>query len=208
MEHWSERLQLWMDAEGLRVPELSRRSGVPKESIYKYLRGRTDAPRGEIIPRLAKAFGKSAPELLYGRAAVTLTQVKERPLLRTSDLRQLSPLKEALTTWQGPMISVPDAAVSEYAFALSIEDSACSPHLQRGDVIIVDPTTPTNPGDYVVVFVVALAVGVVRRYRPVDAFNPMCFVLIADNPDYPQIAINDANPGELIGRAVGLFKPL
>lgn len=39
--------------------ELSRRSGVPYDSVNKYLRGDTDNPRGPILKKLADAIGKS-----------------------------------------------------------------------------------------------------------------------------------------------------
>ena len=56
---WWERLQQEMDALGWNKAELARRSGVPYDSINKYLRGDTDNPRGPVLNKLADAIGKS-----------------------------------------------------------------------------------------------------------------------------------------------------
>ncbi len=56
---WWERLQQEMDALGLNKADLSKRSGVPYDSINKYLRGDTDNPRGNVIDKLADAIGRS-----------------------------------------------------------------------------------------------------------------------------------------------------
>lgn len=54
---WNERLQTELDAKGWTKAELSRRSGVPYDSINKYLRGNIDQPRGDTVDRLADALG-------------------------------------------------------------------------------------------------------------------------------------------------------
>jgi transcriptional regulator with XRE-family HTH domain len=54
---WSERLQSELAAKGWSKAELSRRSGVPYDSVNKYLRGSIDQPRGDTIDKLAAALG-------------------------------------------------------------------------------------------------------------------------------------------------------
>ncbi|WMT85599.1 helix-turn-helix domain-containing protein [Pelagibacterium sp. 26DY04] len=56
---WFERLQARMDELGWSKAELSRRSGVPYDSVNKYLRGNIEQPRGDAIDRLAGAIGKT-----------------------------------------------------------------------------------------------------------------------------------------------------
>jgi transcriptional regulator with XRE-family HTH domain len=48
-----------MNELGWNKAELSRRSGIPYDSINKYLRGDTENPRGNVLQVLADAIGKS-----------------------------------------------------------------------------------------------------------------------------------------------------
>lgn len=57
---WFERLQAAIDDLGWKKSELSRRSGVPYDSVNKYLRGDIEQPRGDTLDRLARAIGKSS----------------------------------------------------------------------------------------------------------------------------------------------------
>jgi len=86
METRSDRLRDWLTASGMNVPELSRRSGVPEASIYKYLKGRTAAPRGKILADLAGVFGQSAVQLAYGNAVASPAGVVNIPLLSMNEM--------------------------------------------------------------------------------------------------------------------------
>lgn len=104
---------------------------------------------------------------------------------------------------------MPSTEVSDGAFAVEIADAACSPKIEPGDVVIVEPAGVLQPGGYVAAYVDRLQTGVVRRYRPRDAFNPNGdFQLVATNEDFPIIHVSKDNPGQLIGRAVKVIKNL
>jgi len=208
MESWSDRLKKWMKEAGHNVPDLERLSGVSRESLYKYLKGRTAAPRGDILTRLAKVFGKTAAELEYGLAASAPQSVARIPLLRGTDLDTLTSIDTLVSGWQGESVTVPSSMASDGVFALVIEDQANSPHISMGDFVIVSPHASANPGDFVVAKVDRLGRGVCRKYRPTDAMNGNQFVLAASNQDYPDIHVDEQNPGVVIGRAIGVFKTL
>jgi SOS-response transcriptional repressor LexA len=53
---WNDRLQSELEAKGWTKAELARRSGVPYDSVNKYLRGSIDQPRGDTIDKLADAL--------------------------------------------------------------------------------------------------------------------------------------------------------
>lgn len=190
------------------MPDLERLSGVSKESLYKYLRGRTAAPRGDVLSKLAKVFGRSAVELEYGIVTTDTQPLARIPLLRGSDLDTLYPLTKLVTEWDGPTVTVPSSFAADGVFALVIEDQANSPSISAGDFVIVNPHKTPDPGDFVVAHVERLAAGVCRKYRPSDAIPNGNFQLIASNEDYPVIHVWDDNPGKIIGRAVGVFKAL
>lgn len=63
---WNERLRALVKKQGLTMAELERRSGVPYDSINKYLRGEVDNPRGDTLDKLADALGTTVVFLRTG----------------------------------------------------------------------------------------------------------------------------------------------
>lgn len=56
---WWQRLQQAVSEKGWSKKQLSDRSGIPYDSINKYMRGDIEQPRGNTLPTLAKALGVS-----------------------------------------------------------------------------------------------------------------------------------------------------
>lgn len=63
---WHDRLQQRMMELGWNKAELSRRSGIPYDSINKYLRGDIEQPRGDALPKLAETIRKPVQWLRDG----------------------------------------------------------------------------------------------------------------------------------------------
>ncbi len=57
MSTWVKRLNDALNKSGWSKAELARRSGVPYDSLNKYLGGKVEHPRGDSLPRLAKSLG-------------------------------------------------------------------------------------------------------------------------------------------------------
>ena len=57
--NWWQRLQEATDAKGWKKKELSKRSGIPYDSVNKYLRGDISQPRGDTLKILANTLGVS-----------------------------------------------------------------------------------------------------------------------------------------------------
>jgi len=57
MAPWVKRLNEALVKSGWSKTELARRSGVNYDSLNKYLAGKVDRPRGDTLPRLARALG-------------------------------------------------------------------------------------------------------------------------------------------------------
>ena len=66
MEHWSRRLWRALNWKGWSQRELSRRSGVDEQKVYKYLQGKVDQPRGDTLLRLGDALGVTEAWLRFG----------------------------------------------------------------------------------------------------------------------------------------------
>ncbi len=57
MPPWVKRLNQALRKSGWSKAELARRSGVDYDSLNKYLAGKVEHPRGDSLPRLARALG-------------------------------------------------------------------------------------------------------------------------------------------------------
>ena len=57
MPPWVKRLNEALRKSGWSKAELARRSGVDYDSLNKYLAGKVEHPRGDSLPRLARALG-------------------------------------------------------------------------------------------------------------------------------------------------------
>ena len=57
MPPWVKRLNDTLQRSGWSKSELARRSGVNYDSLNKYLAGKVEQPRGDSLPRLARALG-------------------------------------------------------------------------------------------------------------------------------------------------------
>ncbi len=66
MTTWSKRLNDTLKKSGWSKAELARRSGVPYDSLNKYLSGKVDQPRGDSLPRLAQSLGVNSLWLREG----------------------------------------------------------------------------------------------------------------------------------------------
>lgn len=72
---WIERLNEAFKETGWSVAELSRRSGVPTDSLHKYLDRKVKQPRGNTLDNLARALGVDAIWLKEGIRSDTATTV-------------------------------------------------------------------------------------------------------------------------------------
>jgi transcriptional regulator with XRE-family HTH domain len=65
-----------MQAQRLSPEDLAKRSGVGRQTVYAYLAGRVENPRGDTMKRLAKAVETTAQWLREGDGPVDATDYK------------------------------------------------------------------------------------------------------------------------------------
>ena len=63
---WHDRLKSRFEATGWKKAELAKRSGVPYDSLLKYLGGDVKQPRGDTLDKIAEALGTTSLWLEYG----------------------------------------------------------------------------------------------------------------------------------------------
>lgn len=207
--HWSKRLKDALTEKGWSAAELSRRSGVPEHSIYKYLKGRTDAPRGDVLEKVASALGVSPVFLEYGQRATDATSttlaLRRVPVLLLSDVYSLG-WRLAVRRGSENRIAVPNH-VGPDAFGIMVEDLALD-KIPVGSVVIIDPDQPAQPGKYVAANAHAVKATVIRRFRSLVAGETRHGELLAEHPDFAPIKILAPEDGEIIGRVVMLVQML
>lgn len=120
---WSDRLREGVQELGWSKAELARRSGVPYDSVNKYLRGDIDQPRGDTLNRLASAIGKDP---IWLRDGVVVPRQGAAPASPTSTL-------------SGPYAVPPGAGTVSFGG-----------HVQAGDFRPVNEGFDQDQGDHLV----------------------------------------------------------
>lgn len=91
------------------------------------------------------------------------------------------------------------------AFALKMPDDSMAPELRRDDILIVDPSKPAQPGNFVVAKVEDNTEIIVRRYKQLSASkNSQQFELLAINTHWANVESDTRS--ELIGTICGLLR--
>lgn len=204
---WAKRLDQWITEAGWTVAEYVRRvnadkseAEISKWSIHKYIDGAVAQPRGSIMERLARPFGKTGFELRYGKLIDNQTAGKRIPLLKANELGTIKHASSLGSAWEGPSVIAFGNEIGDDWFGVIVPDDACSPKFSRGDTVYCSSVTEPAPGDLVVAKVQGLTSAVCRRYRQTDAHDPQRFRLVALNPDYPDIEPAPGREVTIIGR--------
>ena len=208
METWHTRLRRKMEEKGWSAVELARRADLPEQSIYKYLQGKVIAPRGQVIQKLAAALETTEIWLAYGASNEKMEAVKSVGFIPVLDLSRWDGDKRGLTSMAAlavEAIPIGDTNAGPRAFAVRISDDAMT-ELPRGSLVVVDPDSPAEPGRYVSAWSSLIRRAVIRRWRATDYTG--LGMLIADNPHYPEIALNGSADGYIIGRVTMLIVQL
>lgn len=95
---------------------------------------------------------------------------------------------------------------SPHVFALTVRDTTMIPDLNPGDIVIIDPNIKPQPGEIILVKL-DNEILLLRRYRPLEPISEtkqgfIPFELVATNPNFPVLKINNAFSGRIIGTLI------
>jgi SOS-response transcriptional repressor LexA len=208
-KHWTVRLVELVEQSGMSPEQLSAASSVGVKSVYSYLNagregGRgTNNPQGDRLKRLAHALGTTEEYLRFGNAEPPVVGLKKVPLLRMNEIGTLRRGQSVRDVWDGTSIVSAPASVSNDAFGIEVTDIANETKVHLGDTLICEPVRgQILPGKYVVAVVEGYDSALLRRYRAVDPLDSSKFQLLAENPDFPAVNVDDVHPGFVVGYAV------
>lgn len=198
MSTWWERLAAAMTTRNLSAEMVAQRSGVKLKSLYGYLQGEVDNPRGDTLARLAASVGVSERYLRYGEVETPLKRV---PLISMDRLRALKANDSPLSVWDNVSTTPAPIDVPEDSFGVTISDDANAPEFKPGDVVICSPSAAVEPGRYV------LAVREedgphFGRYRLLEHGRRSRFALVHDNTHWPDVPVDDKHKGFVVARAI------
>lgn len=210
---WHIRLQKMVADKGWTVPELARRSGLSEASLYKYMRGDVDKPRGNVMKKLADAFGVEPIWLEHGidvpkatsqdiGAYYSLHIIK---VLSVGDIERARGRIDVASqaAEDAESVSVPNGGPR--TFGIKVPDDSMAPLISHGDIVIVDPDKPALPGKIVLVLMGSESDRVlIRRFRALTGNGDA--ELRPENADFPTERIGKKKPGRVIGRVVNVIK--
>jgi SOS-response transcriptional repressor LexA len=146
--------------------------------------------------RLNKTPGLGAliPVLDYKQARdpeLYIQQIKEE---QYSEKVTLIPVSPGLTE-----------RIGANAFAMEVKDDSMAPEFRVNDVLIIDPDTNPNPGDFVVANLGTDNEVIIRKYKQLSASKTSpAFELIALNEDWASVRVEHDINCELVGSVISL----
>ncbi|MGH1353425.1 MAG: helix-turn-helix domain-containing protein [Methyloligellaceae bacterium] len=185
---WYQRTQQKLEDLGWTGAELSRRAGIEIKTIYKYLDGVVENPRGNVLSRISKALGVTEQWLRYGA---------DEPNVSFSTQENIDPTYVQVPIIDGNTLSLLVKGDIEYSTVLlqsklmpfmkkdnysnelvsiSIDDDKNYPDLARGDLVIIDKNQEPEHGKFAVAIsggknIVAMYTLVTRNRAPSDALH-------------------------------------
>ncbi|MEM8971735.1 MAG: LexA family transcriptional regulator [Pseudomonadota bacterium] len=204
---WWIRLKKAADDNKVTVEEIAARAGIPVKTVYGYLDGRTENPRGNTIEKLAKAVGVDPDYLRVGSTATKQVQVQRIPLLTLHQLSTVTSIDEITKMDPRDSVAVP-VANPERCFGVKNETKANLPEIGPDDIVVFDMGLTPEPGDLVLASITAEQKAYIARYRPETHGSQTNFVLMFANELFPDIPVTDNESGVILAPAVGVYKPL
>lgn len=204
----SKRITQSRKALGISIKELSARIGnLSAARISNWEQG-TRNPGPVEAKLLAKELNVSASYLLcltdnlQGELLLSSgTGPRFIPVLKMSDAAQARELLTAGASLE-KTIAVDGFNKSHNSlclFALSLEDSSMQPKYNTGDLVVIDAELSPNPGDYVLAYLPAKKLTVLRKFGEADG---CLFQLLAGNELWATISVKAAVDAMVIGVVV------
>lgn len=208
--NFGDMLRDLMENHHISVAELSRRTGIKKDTLYSYLRRNTQRPDPAILGIIAEYFGvdvnyfiggaSSSSPHAFGKSIDGLIprsqlSVRRVPILGDTAAGEPVIANRVYDEW----VEIPDDG-HHYDAALRVTGDSMTPKYHKGDLVFVKYQEDVMDGQ---IAVVCLEDGVtLKRVYHI----PGGLQLLSDNHDYPPIVFTTADGyAHLVGLAVGVL---
>ena len=151
---------------------LAAKTGVPQPTIFRILTGDSSDPRSSTLKPIAAYFGLTVEMLREGNVRDEKEETfeplaeKPTPILTPPPPATRRMLIRGVVESDGGVIlyeiarqmeTIEFPVISENAYALQVHGNALRPRVRPGEVLVIDSSKPTRPGDDVLLH---LATGV------------------------------------------------
>lgn len=202
------RIKRRRDELGLSQPALGKRLSVTRNTISQW-ENNWNLPKTERLGQIEDALSMDRGALT-GRGEGVSNVVASAPGLYSVPLVsyvRAASWSEAVDAYEeggGDTMLYTSRPVSGSAFALTVQGTSMEPRFYDGDEIIVDPSEPAQPGDFVVAKLDGTDEATFKKYRPrrQDARGDQEFDLVPLNEDWPTLRVNADQPGHVVGPVV------
>ncbi|MGP4130504.1 helix-turn-helix domain-containing protein [Pantoea tagorei] len=181
-----ERIRSRRKALNLTQKAVAEKISVSHVAISQWEKEET-LPRGENLLRLAEVLGCAPAWLVDGDGPVFTVQMQMPVGLPLLEREQISDWLAEATQVDIVRRIASDCSYSATSFALTLWDSAMEPQCLRGDLLLIDPELPPQPGDLVLALY-GESEYALRKYR---ARSPNSFELVPLNEDYPLLCSSE-----------------
>ena len=132
---WRDRLRKRIEELGLTDIEVARRAGVADSTVRDWLERVKNAPRIDLVAKVAQAVGLSVSELYEGTARATV-------LLKVNGLLQARGMWSTIS--KSHQSVVPLTFLNDELITIDVATDDLVPHYRRGDAICGPKVTGPN----------------------------------------------------------------
>ena len=143
-----KKLAHLINNSGMSISEISRKSNITRQAIYKIINGQVSSITSDTINTLCKTI-KQSPETLYSSEEIQ-RQANKIPVLGT--IPAGIPIEAIQEVLDYEEISDEMAKRGEY-FALKVKGDSMSPIINDGDVVIIKKQEDADSGKICVVMI-------------------------------------------------------
>lgn len=176
--------------------------GLTKGNVSAWENGR-HKPKLEQLIVIARETGHPLPPELQGFNVTPADPGRNRiPLISYVQAGNWAEAADPYAAGDASEWLLTDRDFSSSAFALEIKGSSMLPDFNPGDRVIIDPTVPPQPGDFVVAKNCEEG-ATFKKYRPrgTSERGDLIFELVPLNEDYPSMR-SDVTPIRIVGTMV------
>lgn len=184
---FAQRLRDLLQERGIKQAELAKKVGTKQQTISYLMRSDALTQASRYTTKIADALGVNPMWLQTGEGDQYQPIVPLKQVDLFKDLCQIPIIScqnvlNYLSGKQGCVKGYLMTGISESQsrFAFEVSDNSMSPSFNVGDVVVIDPETSPQPGDFVVANP-AQTVVVLRRFRMRDGGG---FELVPENKDW------------------------
>lgn len=200
---WWEKLKRIIDSRrDLTVEKVAADAKINVKSLYGYLNGDVDNPRGDTVARLARAVGTTEQALRYEGLPENFTPLKQIPLLQMTKLGTLKVKQDAMSVWDGVSYVSVSSDIPDGSYGVVLGDDSGGTDFPEGSTIICNPAADVQPGRYVVAVLTDEQRAHFGKFRPSAHRDTKHFTLVRPNPDFPNIEVGGKTKGFILARAI------